>query len=1064
MIITGWSIDGFGLLRDVEVKDLSPKLTIFLGPNEAGKSTLLDFNRGMLFGITGKENKREPIYGGRHGGRLVVEEAGECYVIRREFGGKGTFQIQLPDGQIGSQADLNRLVGSCDKQVYHSVFAFSLTELNSFGDLKKNGMSERLFSAGIVGAGKSARDVMKDLGIRQAKLLKSTATAQAQINKLIDEASRVQSQLVAARQNAHKYGEISARDLALGLAVDELKQQIDIDRQAGMRAQTLHDLWPVWSRRADALRELSTLPLIMSFPSNPESRLTQVRADLQSALMTQRETEEISAGQFRRRALLQPREDLTRLNPKVTELQKDLELYRVNLKKEPVVESTVKLHTEKLTKELLDLGPSWDRTRLTAFDTSIPQLEIVRTWESNASKAEEIVISSAVAARRAALDVEQIQRQVAIRQDTLDRTDVPPDTVTITRNESNAGRLRAALADHATAQVEHSSARKLLEALSEGMHEHSLHSQREIPGLAIALTGLMFAAGAVVAVWFLMSDRQDAGVAAGAVALLALALLAGLALAKRHFANLSTESKRAMGIAKRRLEDADRDYELANSRLLGSQESVTMLSSALGLSAIATTQEVEAIFARLAEHRRNREHYDHLTNELHELEQRQAESRIIAHASTETWEVALAAQTLETTRWNSWKEQLDLPSELSPRGVIDFFGLVRITRETMGTLNAAEQDQALLKQDLLIFVSRAQRVVGELGESDRLSGFSLIARIEKLAEQCQHNRDQQKEFEQLEIAMSDQDVRVARAKAAVQEARVAHAALLEEAQAPDEIQFNQLFAIFTQRQELERAINDADRQMTDRLGDGEHAIEMRAELELGLLSNWESEIQAKREMVEHLNGERDQTIASKRDAERERRDIEESSNIVAFEHHLSSLKEELSASLRIWQVARLAEQLIQETLAKFERERQPKVLAFASERFDHVTRSQYTRLYQQNEDLCIELANGKTIMPEALSRGTAEQLYLCLRFGLAGDFASRGQSLPLVMDDVLVNFDPERARAIAEVICSIAQTQQVILFTCHPATARLFESLEPDCRCVEMPRFGLPSNNQRLIA
>ena len=51
MKLKGWYIDGFGMFRDHEVTNLSGGLTVFAGPNEAGKSTLLAFLRGMLFGF-----------------------------------------------------------------------------------------------------------------------------------------------------------------------------------------------------------------------------------------------------------------------------------------------------------------------------------------------------------------------------------------------------------------------------------------------------------------------------------------------------------------------------------------------------------------------------------------------------------------------------------------------------------------------------------------------------------------------------------------------------------------------------------------------------------------------------------------------------------------------------------------------------------------------------------------------------------------------------------------------------------------------------------------------------
>ena len=76
--------------------------------------------------------------------------------------------------------------------------------------------------------------------------------------------------------------------------------------------------------------------------------------------------------------------------------------------------------------------------------------------------------------------------------------------------------------------------------------------------------------------------------------------------------------------------------------------------------------------------------------------------------------------------------------------------------------------------------------------------------------------------------------------------------------------------------------------------------------------------------------------------------------------------------------------------------------------------------------------DGKVLSPGELSRGTAEQLYLALRFGLIDEYSRRAPALPLVLDDVVVNFDPERLSSALQVIGRVAQKQQVLLFTCHP--------------------------------
>ncbi len=89
-----------------------------------------------------------------------------------------------------------------------------------------------------------------------------------------------------------------------------------------------------------------------------------------------------------------------------------------------------------------------------------------------------------------------------------------------------------------------------------------------------------------------------------------------------------------------------------------------------------------------------------------------------------------------------------------------------------------------------------------------------------------------------------------------------------------------------------------------------------------------------------------------------------------------------------------------------------------------------------------------------MSRGAAEQLYLCLRLGLAAEFARRTAALPLIMDDVLVNFDPERARAVACELAHFSWRHQILIFTCHPETAALILEVAPETKIIRMGRYG----------
>ena len=84
---------------------------------------------------------------------------------------------------------------------------------------------------------------------------------------------------------------------------------------------------------------------------------------------------------------------------------------------------------------------------------------------------------------------------------------------------------------------------------------------------------------------------------------------------------------------------------------------------------------------------------------------------------------------------------------------------------------------------------------------------------------------------------------------------------------------------------------------------------------------------------------------------------------------------------------------------------------------------------------------------EVLSTGTREQLFVSLRLAMVAMFARRGIQLPMILDDVCVNFDIDRTQIAINVICDFAkQGHQVLMFTCHEHVWRMFKEINADVR------------------
>jgi uncharacterized protein YhaN len=66
-----------------------------------------------------------------------------------------------------------------------------------------------------------------------------------------------------------------------------------------------------------------------------------------------------------------------------------------------------------------------------------------------------------------------------------------------------------------------------------------------------------------------------------------------------------------------------------------------------------------------------------------------------------------------------------------------------------------------------------------------------------------------------------------------------------------------------------------------------------------------------------------------------------------------------------------------------------------------------------------------------MSAGTVDQLYLALRLAAIERFLETSEPIPLIADDILIQFDDPRAAATLKSLERLSRITQVLLFTHH---------------------------------
>ena len=233
-----------------------------------------------------------------------------------------------------------------------------------------------------------------------------------------------------------------------------------------------------------------------------------------------------------------------------------------------------------------------------------------------------------------------------------------------------------------------------------------------------------------------------------------------------------------------------------------------------------------------------------------------------------------------------------------------------------------------------------------------------------------------------------------------------------------------------------------ERQLRQLLGSGE-----RHDAAIGRLRSLDQQqIAAQCERIEDLAAQAD---AEFRDASERLGTVRQQLEDLGGERESSRLRmererliEQASGDAREWAKYQLADWLLDETRKKFEAERQPDVVRHAQEFLAAASGGRYRNVQAPlgEQQINVVEAGGAAKTPAQLSRGTREQLYLALRFGLIRELGARTEPLPVVLDEVLVNFDPARAMQAARAFHQLAETHQVLVFTCHPETVERFKS------------------------
>ncbi len=1011
MKITALQADGYGVWSDLALDGLSDGINVMFGPNEAGKTTLMNFVRSVLYGFSPQRRRYlPPVGGGRAGGSVhLTGPNGSFQVSRHQDSDRpdGADLVELigADGTRQGEHLLKVLLCNVDEELFNNVFTVGLHELQHLGTLGDTEAAAMLYNLSTGADRVPLVEVIESLDGSRNHILHQDGRG-SEVTKLIGRREELRRQLEEAGTSARSYSRLAAQREQLAKETADLEENNNrLKHQLRVLeiAAAVHDRW---EQRGDLDQQIEGLGPVEAVPEGAVDRLNEID---ERVAQRRRQADELKRRWEESRAEameLEVNQALWRLAPRIEVLQEQEEWIgtlgtRTRELREEIGQLERQLsaqHKEYGLGSVVKHGdlPSVPQrlvTQLRPLAKSIRQSrQGLAEAEAQAAAAEELTrsLSDRIAAALAARG----------EHDLAPAMDRAGELVSQLRRRRQIDKRLEEMESYRTELEEQS---------------RSLLDRQMLPFWAVTGLTLLCGVGMALIGMFLFTSAGWTYALLGAVML-------GTFLPVRTFYERS---------AARRLNACQKQVRMLQSQIEQASEEQKVLDEQLPSAEGTAAGRLKTAEAELAS--------------LEELVPLDAQRQTAERDHQEAVEAVERAERDLATAGGSWRQalsKLGLPHTLSPRQIRDLAARNSEVAEIGRRLELRREELEQRNRELQSFNTRVARLANDVGIE--IPDNDPIRQIKSLSDHLAVQESRQKRREVLRGECRKLRRKRAKYEESIRKQRLHRRDLLRSIGADDEVEFRRRADLYDRAESLRRDRDHVQREI-DAAVAGYCSPEVLAE-----------ELQG--DAVENLPRRHEQLEKTLQAGDRKLREqiekrgrLSEQIKAVANDRsaaekrlELSIVDKQLKDAIDRWRVRAVTSKMLEGIKATYEKDRQPETLQEASGYLDRLTQGRYSRVWTPlGEDvLLVEDGRGKSLAVGNLSRGTREQLFVSLRLALVSSFARRGALLPIILDDVLVNFDSARAKATAAVLRDFATAgHQLFVFTCHEHIVKLFKSL-----------------------
>ena len=1039
MKITDIHVDGFGVWNSMTADDLSHQVTLFYGPNEAGKTTLMQFVRAVLYGFSTERRHLylPPVFGGVPGGLLRVNNHNGDFTVERRLEDDdqtiiGRAIVLADNGSRQGQHLLNVLLAGIDESIFNNVFAVGIRELQELATLNDTQAAEQLYNLASGVDRVSLVEVMRHLEAERTRIWQVDGKSESELAGLLAQRDRLKAEYDHLEMQTRRWADLAHQQRSLVAETNELEQRISHFEFDARTVEISIQVRDKWRKRADLNRQITGVGRVDPLPEGCVGRLDELNLaiEAQRELLEPKKERRLS---LRRELAAQPINKalwdrasrieaacehapwLASLGHEINTLSADVEAADLQLMKydeELATQGGVALANNVV------VSPKAFQQLLAPAHTlreALRKRVVARTHQKKTRQDAEHAVED--------LQAELQGRDAENFEEALDRV---ANIVKLLR--------RRIQVEERLAAIENQSAE--LEAENHELVDSQFQRVRLFVGI-----GIIFVFGVVLMLTgifgaYIMPLVAEVRWGLGLLGVLVTAVAsAWKTVVERTGQEELDECFRRRETLERELDDAIEERDRLDRQL----------PSGTGtLAARLATAEKEL---------KELEDKVPLQHDRKQAERRTHESKRYTSGVEEELREA-------KSRWRRALRTAGLPETLTPKHVRQLSAHLQKKTKVQSDLVEKRQRLERLTADRNALIARLRQLNTEIGvqmvsPDPQLQLSQLATALSGQRGMVDRRRQLQKEEKEVrrELATGLKEVRrLLRSR----EALFAEARVTDEGELRERAGKLQLLADLSERRDAltEQILaiigahcgeTDIERELS------EHAKE-ELDARWNMLLSKLHDAQALLGQLHQRHGEINQEMKT----------LSEDRRLAAAKFELGCLNEQVAAMVKQWRGMAVTHRLLEDIRVSYEAERQPETLGEASLYLQRLTQGKYTRVWTPlgRNELRVDDAQGKPMSLDVLSRGTREAIFLSLRMALVAAYGRRGVNLPMILDDVLVNLDHRRAELAVSMMCDFAKEgRQLLFFTCHEHIKAMFLAAGVDVRM--LPAHGTPGTQVR---